>query len=320
MLLARLAKRQLGVVSAAQLYALGFTYEQIKSLIRRGWLHRIYHNVYAVGHRHLVDRAYLVAAWLSVGPDSFLSHRTAAALWGLRAINVHAIEVTVPGAGGRRRSDLRLHRTRRKPHPDDIRTRGLVRVSSVPRLLVELAPRESPAEVERLVTVAVQKRLLRLDARDGLARLESALARHDRWPGMSRLTAALAGYRRTEDHKSNLELAFDRLLDRHPEIPDPERNIQIDCWEIDRFWPARNLAVELDGRPYHVAVRDMEKDRVKDAALQRLGFIPLRFTDFRFEHDPPGILRDLRGFLGIGQPEPGRSEPGRSEPGWPEPG
>jgi very-short-patch-repair endonuclease len=57
--------------------------------------------------------------------------------------------------------------------------------------------------------------------------------------------------------------------------------------------------VELDGRPYHVAAQDMERDRIKDAAMQKLGHIALRFTDFRFEHDLPGILRDLRHFLGV---------------------
>jgi very-short-patch-repair endonuclease len=148
--------------------------------------------------------------------------------------------------------------------------------------------------------VAVQKRLLRLDARDGLVAVEAALARYARWPGCKQLSAALAGYRRTESHKSQLEFAFDRVLAGHPEIPDPERNVYIDGWEIDRCWRAQKLVVELDGRPYHIAVRDLEKDRVKDAALQRLGFTPIRFTDFRFEHDLPGILSDLYHFLGIG--------------------
>ncbi len=290
------------MVSSEQLYELGFTCEQVKSLHRRGWLHRIFQNVYAVGHRHLVDRAYLLAGWLSVGRDSFLSHRTAAAVWGLRAINRRTIEITVPGAGGRRRIDLQLHRTHREPHPDDIRMRGLVRVSSVGRLLVELAPREPPAELERLITVAVQKRLLRLDAHDGRAGLEAALARYRRWPGMGRLRAALGEYRRIESHTSQLELAFDRFLARHPEIPDPERNVHIDRWEIDRYWPAWGLVIELDGRPYHIAAREMERDRVKDAALQRLGLTPIRFTDLRFDHDRAGILRDLHHFLNIAAP------------------
>ena len=41
----------------------------------------------------------------------------------------------------------------------------------------------------------------------------------------------------------------------------------------------------------------MEKDRIKDAALLRLGITPLRYTDFQVEHNLAGILRDLRHFL-----------------------
>jgi very-short-patch-repair endonuclease len=297
--LSRRADGQLGLVSQEQLYELGFTLRQIRRRVAQGRLHPQHHNVYAVGHRQLVTRAYLLAALLSIGPRSFLSHRTAAAVWGLRPINTHEIELTLPGTGGRRRTGLIVHRTQTQPHPDDVRINGHLRVSSVLRLLVELTPRERPAELERLVTVAVQKRLLRPDARDGLATVEAALARYARWPGMSQLAGALAGYRRTESHKSQLEFAFDRVLRGHPEIPDPERNIYIDGWEVDRCWRAQKLVVELDGRPYHVAVRDLEKDRVKDAALQRLGFTPIRFTDFRVEHDLPGILSDLYHFLGI---------------------
>ncbi len=121
--------------------------------------------------------------------------------------------------------------------------------------------------------------------------------------GITRLRAVLAAYLRTEDYTSYLELAFDRLLAQHPDIPAPQHNIHIDVWEIDRFWPEQGLAVELDGRPYHVAVADMERDRRKDAALQRLGLTPLRFTDVRVEHDPRGILSDLRHFLGLSPPE-----------------
>ncbi len=296
---ARIAVRQHGVVTREQLYELGFSRSQIKRRLGLGRLHRVHHNVFAVGHRSLSSHALLVAAFLSVGPRSFLSHRTAAAAWGLRAVNVRGLELTLPGTGGRRHASLTVHRTRTEPHPDDVRTRGELRVSSVPRMLVELAPRETPAELARLITTAVQKSLLPLHRADGRERLEATLARHEGYPGMRRLTAALAAYRRTTSHKSGLELAFDNLLAPHPEIPDPQRNIYIDHWEIDRFWPAHNLAVELDGRPYHLAAADMERDRIKDAALLRRGITPLRFTDFRVEHDAPGILADMRHFLQI---------------------
>jgi very-short-patch-repair endonuclease len=298
--LAALAARQLGVVSRADLYELGFTYEQGRTMVRQGRLHPLHRDVFAVGHRRIVDRGLLLAGLMAVGRDAFLSHRTAAGVWGLRAINTHDIEVTVVGSSARRRPGLMLHRTKDEPHPRDVRQNGHLRVSSVLRLLVELSPRETPAELERLVTVAVQRRLLRPDLRSGLTDIEETLARHERWPGLGTLRAVLAVYRRTDSSKSGLERAFDRVLAAHPEFPEPERNVHIDRWEIDRFWPQYKLVVELDGRPYHIAARDMERDRVKDAALQRLGLIPLRFTDFRVEHDLPGIVTDLRHFLATG--------------------
>lgn len=284
-------------MSREQLRDLGFTDNQIRRMIRDAWLHPVHHNVFAVGHGRLSGRARLFAALLSFGSRAFLSHRTAAAVHGLRSINTREIAVTLIGSAGRPRDGLALHRARSEPHPDDLRTNGGLRVSSVPRMLVELAPREPPEELARLVTVAVQKRLLRLDANDGRAALEAVLHRHERWPGMPTLKAVLAAYRRTDSSKSELERAFDRLLAAHPEIPEPQRNIHIGPWEIDRFWPEHNLAVELDGRPYHLAAAAMERDRIKDASLLRQGVTPLRFTDFRVERDPRGILADLRHFL-----------------------
>lgn len=297
--LARLAGRQLGVVAREQLLELGFSRGQIDRLRRDRWLQPIHHNVFAVGHRHLTDRAHLLAALLTFGPQAFLSHRTAAGVWKLRAVNLHEIEVTLPGTGGRHRDGLRVHRSASAPEADEVRSHGDLRVSSVPRMLMELAARETSRELERLVTLAVQKRLLRPDSRDGRATLEQALARHERHPGIAKLAAVLAVYRRTDDRKSDLERAFDRFLAGHPEIPEPLRNIEIDHWEIDCFWPEHKLAVELDGRPYHVAANAMEKDRLKDASLLRQGITPLRYTDFRVEHDLRGILQDLRHFLKI---------------------
>jgi hypothetical protein len=294
-----MAARQDGVVSRRQLTDLGFTGNQVRRMVRDCWLHRVHHNVFAVGHPRVSDHARLRAALLSLGAPAFLSHRSAAALYRLRSVNVHEIEVTMVGSAGRPRERVVLHRTRTEPHPADVRTHGDLRVSAVPRMLIELAARETAAELERLVTMAVQKRLLRPDARDGRETIEAALARHPRHRGLAKLVAVLAVYRRTESRKSQLEVAFDRFLGDHPDIPEPLRNIEIDHWEIDCFWPEHNLAVELDGRPYHVAANAMEKDRIKDAALLRRDITPLRFTDFRVEHDLPGILKDLRHFLKI---------------------
>jgi very-short-patch-repair endonuclease len=284
---ARLAAKQFGVVSIEQLRTLGLTRGDVRGWIKRAQLHPLHKDVFAVGHTRIVSHAHLIAALLTCGPASFLSHRTAAAVWGLREVAVRRIEVTIVGTGAKRRQGLVIHRTENDPDTADLATRTGLRVSSVPRMLVELAQYEKPAELDRLITEAVRKRIL------DLAAVEAALIRHARRPGVAHLKRALRDYRPRRDRKSQLERDFDRLI-TGTDIPPPQRNVIIGGWEIDCFWPEARLAVELDGRPYHVAVRDIERDKLKDAKLLRLQIRTMRITDMRFTLDPTGILDDLR--------------------------
>jgi very-short-patch-repair endonuclease len=286
--MARVASQQFGVISLEQLLAIGFSLKEIRARVRRGLLHPLHRDVFAVGHTRIVPHARLVAALLTCGPSSFLSHRTAAAVWGLRELTTRRIDVTRPGAKALERDGLTVHRARRGPDREDLAVRNALRVSSVPRMLIEQAQRESRSELHRLITEAVRKRLL------DLAATEAALERHARGSGVANLKHALRDYRPRRDRKSDLERAFDRLL-AGTDIPEPQRNVIIDGWEIDCYWPAARLAVELDGRPYHVAVRDLERDRLKDAKLLRKGIRTMRVTDMRFRLDPEGVLADVRG-------------------------
>lgn len=282
-----MAARQFGVVSRAQLHALGLSNAQIRARIRSGQLHVVHPDVFAVGHPRIVVHARLLAALLTCGPASFLSHRTAAAVWGLREVNPRQIDVNRLGTNRLRRNGLAVHRTRTAADRQDITTRNGLRVSTVPRLLIELAARETSRELDRLITQAVRKQVLDLVA------MEDTLTRSPGWPGMSTLTQALRAYRPTPDRKSSLEIAFDALI-ADTDIPPPLRNVIVEGWELDCYWPQVRLAVELDGRPYHVAVRDLEKDRYKDGKLLLLGIRVLRITDRRLELEPAAVLRDIR--------------------------
>jgi hypothetical protein len=51
--------------------------------VKRGALHVIHHGVYAVGHRVLSREGRWLAAVLAAGPGAVLSHRSAAAMWGI---------------------------------------------------------------------------------------------------------------------------------------------------------------------------------------------------------------------------------------------
>ena len=281
-------------MSRAHLHALGFSNAQIRSREANGELHELYTDVWAVGRPNVTPLGRLIAALLSCGPTAFLSHRTAAALHGLRQTNVHAIEVTVVGQRASARRGLITHRTAKPLAPKDLRTVGHLHYSSVPRMLIELAPRETFAELDRLITEAARKELLKPDA------IEAALGRHPRRPGLARIKEALAAYRPRPDRKSDLERAFDLWLTEHPEIPEPLRNVHIAGWEIDCWWPEQRIALELDGRPYHVAVTEMERDRLKDTKLQIAQIKPMRVTGARWDLDRAGVHQDLSALLQLG--------------------
>jgi hypothetical protein len=209
-------------------------------------------------------------------------------------INVRTIEVTMVGDRAYSRPGLIMHRTVKPPAPQDIRTVAPLRYSSVPRLLVELAPRETLEELNRLITEAVRKRKLNFQA------MEEALAGHARRPGLARLKAALHAYRPRPDRKSDLEREFDAWLVDHPEIPEPLRNVHLDRWELDCWWPEQRVALELDGRDYHTAVSEMDRDRLKDTKLQIIGIKPMRVSGDRWDLDRAGVHADLMALLQLG--------------------
>lgn len=161
----------------------------------------------------------------------------------------------------------------------------------MPRLLVELACVETGHELERLVVQANRRNLLNIDC------VEAALERHSRRPGIAKLAVVLADYLPRPDRRSGLETAFDRLLAENRDIPEPLRNVRWGVWELDCYWPEQRVALELDGRNYHDALANMERDRFKDAKLLAVNIRPMRVTDRRFEDDPVGVLVDLRDVL-----------------------
>src|SRR4051794_35211666 len=91
--IADLARDQHGVVSRRNLYEIGLTRDAIRHRLAGGRLHRLYWGVYAVGHTVLTREGHWIAAVLAAGPGAVLSHRSAAALWGIRPSG--AIDVTL---------------------------------------------------------------------------------------------------------------------------------------------------------------------------------------------------------------------------------
>ncbi|MBV9810662.1 MAG: DUF559 domain-containing protein [Solirubrobacterales bacterium] len=265
-----------------QLLALGFTDDAVLRRAACGRLHRHHRGVYSVGHRKLTPHGHRMAAVLAYGPEAVLSHQTAAALWGIGQPS-WKIHVTTPHSKRSRRT-VRAHTA--VLHPEDATIRDGIPVTSVARTILDLAGQLDHDRLTRVLEDADRAGLADLRA------LERAMARRPRARGTARLKAVLAGYRGPADTRSELERNFRTLIARAG-LPEPQYNVLVAGVLVDVFWPEWRLVVELDGRDYHIHNRAFERDRVRDATLQKADIRVLRVTRKRLDNEPAAVLADV---------------------------
>ena len=280
---AALAARQHGVVSRLQLSALGLSRAAIETRVRTGRLHRVHRGVFAVGHRRLTRSGQLMAAVLACGEGAVISHRSAAALWGLTREAPVRVDVLRATAGGRPHPGIAFHRTRRLLDHERTQVDGIP-VTSIARTLLDLT---DVARVDRAVAQA--DRLGLLDA----AAVQRAIADNPGRRGAKRLLAAIDVPVLT---RSELEDAFLGLV-RRANLPEPLVNQRVAGLEVDFHWPDHRLVVETDGATYHRSRAAQERDRDREAILARAGVRTHRFTHRQVVRDPRDVEETLRALL-----------------------
>jgi hypothetical protein len=292
--LAALASRQHGVVTLAQVRALGLSARGVQHRAAAGRLHRLYPGVYAVGHAAVGVDGARMAAVLACGDGALLSHRSAAAAWGLRLSSRTRWEVTTPHRGRRNRRAIDLYRGRRL-HEHDVATLRGIPITAVARTLVDLAAVLTPGALERAVHQAEVLQLL--DA----AAVHAALARQPTGRGTGRLRGVLAepspGITR-----SALEERFLALC-RRAGLPRPRLNLHLPTddglIEVDACWRSMRLVVELDGAAAHRTRRAFHDDRRRDFALAAEGYLVVRLTWDRVTREPDSVVRELTRILAL---------------------
>jgi very-short-patch-repair endonuclease len=247
--------------------------------------------VYAVGHRRLGREGCWLAAVLACGPSAVLSHRSAAALWGIRPTSAPRVDVTVPRGSGRRSTPaIAVHRPR---GAIEAVTKDAIPVTTPSQTLADIATILPRPALERALETAESLRLL--DA--------------------NRLPARLATLAATLDTETTVRSPLERrllALVRAHRLPRPRVNVAVEGLEVDFCWPASRLIVETDGHRHHGTRAAFERDRARDAHLTALGWRVVRITHRRLREEPDAVLRLLGGLLS------GRNR-WRATPGSPSP-
>jgi hypothetical protein len=166
-LLGELAQDQWGLVTRRQLVNLGIGSTTLERLVGPGGaLERVAWGVYQLAGAPISDHRDLRAAWLQLAPEipawertagqGVVSHRSAAALYGLGHLPADLHEFTVPHRHQTRRPDVRIHM---RPVGDGewARVDGLP-VTRPQRIATDLIQaREDPEAVAQVIAEAIRR-------------------------------------------------------------------------------------------------------------------------------------------------------------------
>jgi hypothetical protein len=251
-------------VTRQQLLAAGLDRSRIDRWLADGRLRRVHDAVYAVGHEAPSMYADYMAAVLACGRGAALSHRAAAFLLRLlRDVTPPPPEVSVPTTNGRRRPGIIIHRVRSLD--GDVFTLRGIRVTNVPRTLLDLAPSTEPDELTRMCHEAW------VHHRTTPAHVDACIARNPGKKGAAKLRTALG----SDATLSDLESGFLALLKTHG-LPAPRTNIDLQGDKVDCHWPQHGLTVELHSYRFHASRQAFERDL---ARRRRSGHVAYSYGD-----------------------------------------
>ena len=279
----RLARDQHGLVSARQLRALGLDTRGIRRRVVRGWLIDRGDGVFQAGPI-AGPCASEMAALLRYGDRSTVSDGTAAVQWELRPARHGLVELTL-ATGAAERPGVRVHR--RKLTDDDRTVHRGLRITTPARTIADLSPSMPAVDLQRLIEEAQ------------LRRLASRTQLEAYGPGRPALRAALHAHDEPQLTRSEAERRMLELI-RAAGLPAPRTNVRVNGLEVDLFWPAQRLIVEVDGYEFHGSRPAFERDRRRDARLLAVGYRVLRVTWRQLVEEPGRVIAVIAAALAAG--------------------
>ena len=286
--LSDLTAAQHGVITRAQLLDAGLGNRTIERRVERGQLRRLHQGVYGLGGNALSRRGQWLAPVLACGKGALLSHRSAAALWGLVRYRSSPIDVTSPD--GRGRPGIAVHEG--GIDREDRTEVDRIPITTVARTLFDFAEVVDLKDLERAFEEADRLRLLEMPA------LEAVCDRGHGRRALRPVRRLIEQARAPVMTRTPLE---DRVVElcREHRLPLPLTNVHVLDHEVDAYWPGARLIVEADSWQFHGHRAAFERDRARDSARQAAGYRVVRLTHRRIEREPAAVAAELRHLLSM---------------------
>lgn len=263
-------------MSRRHLLGLGFHPRSIEHRVWSGRLHPVGRGVYAVGWSPMTRRREWLAAILGCGGEVVLSHRSAAALWGVAPERPGWIDLSSPTRRETKRAGIRIRHRGLAPGRRTIYDG--IPVTTPLQTLIDIALELPAGKLERAVNDADKLELIDPET------LRQRLDDHAGEPGVKPLRTLL-----DKDtfvlSDTALEVLF-RPIAVAAGLPAELTKHVINEFEVDFYWPSLGLVVETDGLRYHRTAASQRRDAVRDNEHVAAGYTRLRFTHWQVKHEP----------------------------------
>lgn len=287
-----LAVTQGGVITRRQALDLGFSPRQVVRRTSSGRWAPVKRGVYRLLPPR--DRRDLMRNVLAAWPGAIVSHESAAVLHGFPFVNSDRLIVShhsrtthdFPGVDVRRTHDLDAWH---------VTVLAGVRLTTVARTLVDLAPGRTPRHLGAIVDRLVA------DGAVDLFEIEAVLGSTGRRgkPGTVTMREVLEA-RIGEDLSGSVLERRGRQIICDAGLPMPVSEYPIPWTTGRRFddaYPELRIAIEWDSRRFHGQMASFESDRQRDRDAAIHGWVILRFTWDDVHNHPDRVVGALRSLL-----------------------
>jgi hypothetical protein len=289
-----IATRQYGLITWKQAVQVGITPDFLRRLVAEGHWAKVAPGLYRMSGVKECWRGRLKGISLRGGDGSAISHRSAAAVWGLEGFEPPSIvDLSVPRNRQPRFKNVRVHRR------DLVRIgmRDGIPVTPIPETILDLCTVSGDRTIPLRALDDVRRRRL-----VSSFELERCLAEHSgRGQAGSPLYRVLLERRLGKTPPGTVFAAevLDLLIDAG--LPEPEAEVPVTIggrrYWIDLAYRRPKIAIECLGKIGHLNEKAFEEDPVRSNDFALDGWLQLLVTYRRTKESPESIIAEVEAAL-----------------------